>query len=134
MSTKTFVRLGAVAFLLSSTAAFAHHSNAMYDREKTLEIKGTVKEFQWTNPHVFIEIETVGANGAQSVYTVESSAPGILKSHGWKFNSIAPGDKVEVKVHPLRDKGNGGGLISLKKNGVLVGDAAADAVPGAAKQ
>ena len=100
--------LAAGLIAASASAALAHHSNAMFDRTKTVDIKGTVREFQWTNPHTWIEMET--ANGH---YTIEGPTPGILRAKGWKFNSLKPGDEVIAKVHPLRDGSMGGGLVSV---------------------
>jgi hypothetical protein len=101
--------------------ALAHHSNAMFDHDKVVEVTGTVREFQWTNPHVFIELTVAGASGPQD-YSVECSAPAVLRAHGWKFNSLKAGDKVVVKVHPLKNGSVGGGLISVSKDGAVVGD------------
>ena len=105
----------------TATAALAHHSNAMFDRTKVVDVKGTVREFQWTNPHTFIELEVPGAAGANR-YTIEGPTPGILRAGGWKFNSLKPGDPVVAKVHPLRDGSLGGGLVSVttKSGAVLV--------------
>jgi Family of unknown function (DUF6152) len=110
-----------VTFLsvLFSWAALAHHSNAMYERDKVLEVTGTVREFQWTNPHTFIEMVVDGATGPQN-YSVEGPTPGVLRASGWKFNSLKAGDKVVVKVHPLKDGRQGGGLISVSKDGVTL--------------
>jgi hypothetical protein len=101
--------------------AFAHHSNAMFDHDKVVEVSGTVRDFQWTNPHVFIELTVAGANGPQD-FSVECSAPAVLRAHGWKFNSLKVGDKVMVKVHPLKNGSVGGGLVSVSKDGVTIGD------------
>jgi hypothetical protein len=116
--------LAAIGLLLSAfsmSSAHAHHSNAMFDRQKEVTIAGTVREFQWTNPHIFIELVVDGPNGPAN-YSVEGPAPGVLRDHGWKFSSLKPGDKVVVKVHPLKDNRQGGGLISVSKNGVVIGD------------
>jgi hypothetical protein len=123
--------VGALIGLFAS-AAFAHHSNAMYDHDKQLEVSGTVREFQWNNPHVFIELTIDGPNGPQD-YSIETSAPGVLRAHGWKFNSLKPGDKVVAKVHPLKNGSVGGGLITLSKDGVVVGDGGnlSPGIPGA---
>jgi hypothetical protein len=110
--------------VLSSPTAMTHHSNAMFDRSKELVITGTVREFQWTNPHVFIELVVAGEKGPYN-YSIETGAPGVLRAHGWKFSSLKAGDKVVAKVYPLKSGGLGGGLVSISKNGVVVGDATA---------
>jgi Family of unknown function (DUF6152) len=120
MQRSTVVKFGSILSFLCSAAALAHHSNAMYDREKVLEVSGTVREFQWTNPHTFIELIVDSPSGPQN-YTVEGATPGVLRRQGWKFNSLKPGDKVVVKYHPLKYGKNGGGLVSVAKDGVTLG-------------
>src|SRR5262245_58844099 len=100
--------LALVAALCASSAAVAHHSNAMFDRTKELTVSGTVHEFQWTNPHIFIELTVTGHDGPYN-FSVEGPSPSVLRNHGWKFNSLKVGDKVVVKVHPLRGDKKGGG-------------------------
>ena len=66
----------------------------------------------------FIELEVPGAQaGATQRYTIEGPTPGLLRNHGWKFNSLKAGDQVVAKVHPLRDGSMGGGLVSVSING-----------------
>jgi hypothetical protein len=118
MKPRTLALAGAL-IAATSPAALAHHSNAMFDRTRTIEVKGAIREFQWTNPHTWIEMEIPGPAGATR-YTIEGPTPGILRAKGWKFNSLKPGDQVTVKVHPLRDGAPGGGLMSVMVNGVVL--------------
>jgi hypothetical protein len=111
--------IGAILCVLASWAALAHHSNSMFDRSKEVVITGVVREFQWTNPHIFIEL-TVSDSSGQHNYSVQGPAPGVIRKHGWKFNSLSAGDKVSVKVHPLKSGGPGGILVSLTKDGVTL--------------
>jgi hypothetical protein len=113
--------LVAAASVLCVSAALAHHSNAMFDDTKDVEVAGTVQQFQWTNPHVFIELMVDGANGPYK-FIIESPTPGVLRAHGWKFNTLKPGDKVVAHVRPLREGRVGGYLVSLAKDGVPIGD------------
>jgi hypothetical protein len=124
MQLRTFIKLG-LAVSIFSSAAWAHHSNAMFDRTKVLDVKGTVREFQWTNPHTFIELTVDGPKGPEN-FSVEGPTPGVLRSKGWKFNSLKAGDKVTVKVNPLKTGEVGGNLISVQKadGSVLSGGAA----------
>ena len=94
----------------AAAPALAHHSFAMFDRQKEITLKGTVKEFQWTNPHSFIEIEVVDPQGAMASYSIEMNSPNNLTRQGWKSTSLKPGDKVSVTMNPLRD-GSAGGLF-----------------------
>jgi hypothetical protein len=91
--------------------ALAHHSFAMFDNDHQTKIEGTVTKFEWTNPHVYIQLAVAEEGGAVRNYTVECANPGILNRVGWKFNVIKPGDKVKLVVAPLRDKPTDGGLL-----------------------
>ncbi len=93
----------------------AHHSTTMFDREKTILLEGTVKELQWTNPHVAIFVENAVAKPgvADGLWVVELTSPGNLVRSGWTRTLIKPGEKVQVEVHPLRDGSKGGGLRKI---------------------
>jgi uncharacterized protein DUF6152 len=98
----------------ASWPAFAHHSFAVYDRSKTLTLKGTVKIFQWTNPHsvVWVLVQPEGGGEPQE-WSFETTSPGVLTRDGWTRNSIKAGDRVSVEFYPLRDGSHGGGLNSV---------------------
>jgi hypothetical protein len=94
--------------------ALAHHSFAVYDGTKTLSVKGTVKTFQWTNPHCVIWVMVQPADGsAPQEWSFETTSPGVLTRSGWTRHSINPGDRVSVEFHPLRDGSHGGGMSSV---------------------
>jgi len=97
-----------------SAASFAHHSFATYDQTKTQTLKGTVKAFQWTNPHtvIWIMVQPEGGGDPQE-WTIETTSPGVLTRSGWTRKSLNPGDRVSVEFHPLRDGSHGGGLKSV---------------------
>ncbi len=101
--------IAAVA-LLHTAAVQAHHSFAMFDNESQIKLKGKVTDFQWTNPHVYIEIDVPEENGGHDVWTIECANPGILNRIGWKFNMIKPGDQLTIIVAPLRS-GESGALL-----------------------
>lgn len=91
------------ACLLFATGwALAHHSFAMYDNEHQIKLIGQVAHFQWTNPHVYIELDVPQEGGETRHWTIECANPGILNRIGWKFNMIKPADKLTVIVAPLR--------------------------------
>ena len=112
MRLKTWIIGAAAAAGLAGLAApaIAHHSFAMYDNDKQTKLMGTVTHYQWTNPHVYIELETMDANGAAKRWTIECANPGILNRSGWKFNMIKVGDKLKLVVAPLRT-GEPGALL-----------------------
>jgi hypothetical protein len=104
----------AVLWCLSTLTSVAHHSFAVYDRTKTLTLKGTVKTFQWTNPHVVIWIMVLPeSGGAAEEWSIETTSPGVLTRSGWTRHSLNPGDRVSVEFSPLRDGSHGGGLNSV---------------------
>ena len=103
--------LAATAALAGTAApALAHHSFAMYDNDHQIKLLGTVTYFQWTNPHVYIEMQTMEPDGQSKHWTIECANPGILDRVGWKFNMIKVGDKLTTVVSPLRT-GEPGALL-----------------------
>ena len=108
-----FAGLSAAAALAAPDVSLAHHSFAMFDATKVVTLKGTVKDFQWTNPHVVIFVVTDPAQGAPEEWSVELTSPGNLTRQGWTRQEFKPGDKVSVDVNPLRDGGHGGGFKQI---------------------
>jgi hypothetical protein len=99
--------------LLMPSLASAHHSFAMFDAEKTVTLTGTVKEFEWTNPHMWLYVMAPDASGKVVEYPLEMQGPGQSVKNGWKQDSVKPGDKVTVDIHPLRTGARGGQLLSV---------------------
>ena len=99
------------AFGLAAGMAFAHHSFAMFDMSKTVTVAGSVTSFEWTNPHVYIEVDAAGENGATKHWSVELGSPSILQQSGWKFSTLKPGSKVTLVINPLRS-GEAGGFLN----------------------
>jgi Family of unknown function (DUF6152) len=95
--------------------AQAHHSFAMFDQEKMISVSGTVKEFEWSNPHAWIHLTVVDEGTGRSVdWAFEMGSVGQIAAQGWKSDSIKPGDKITVSGHPLRDGSRGGQYRSVK--------------------
>jgi hypothetical protein len=105
------VLLGLAAWPISGTAS-AHHSFAAFDTSKTVELKGVVVEFQWTNPHTWIEIDVPDAAGKLERWSIELNSPNNLSRQGWSRHDLKPGDKITLVVNPLRD-GKRGGLFKI---------------------
>jgi len=90
--------------------ALAHHSFAMFDQTKVVNLRGTIKEYRWVNPHVSLFIEVNEGPVKHGVWAVELTSPGNLTRLGWSRKSLNVGDKVDIEVNPLRDGGLGGGF------------------------
>lgn len=106
--------LAAILALAVTGAAFAHHSFAMFDRDKEVVLTGVVHEFQWTNPHAFIEFDVPGDKGAAPErWSVEMNSPNNLTRQGWKSTYLKSGDKVTVTLNPLRDGKHGGLFVAI---------------------
>jgi hypothetical protein len=104
----------AAVFFALAAPVFAHHSGAMFDRDKTVELVGTVVSFGWTNPHSWIEIEVPNSSGGTDKWGVECNSPNNMARSGWRSTTLKPGDQVTISVHPLRSGEKGGRFISVK--------------------
>jgi uncharacterized protein DUF6152 len=97
-----------------ATAAFAHHSANMFDSQKEIVLEGTVKEFQWANPHTWIQLDVADTGGKLVEWSIEGGSPNLVARQGWKRNSFKPGDKVAITIHPMRSGEPGGSFVSAK--------------------
>ena len=102
------VSLTAVALAAFATPAFAHHSFAMFDAAKTVTLEGTVKEFEWTNPHSWLRVMVNDKSGKAVMWALELSSPARLTTMGMHSDSVKAGDKVSVTFHPMKDGTRGG--------------------------
>lgn len=118
---KTVVLMaGVVTVFLGAAPAFAHHSFAMFDFQKTVVRQGTIKSFEWTNPHSWIVMVVKNAAGADEDWAVECSTPNTLARQGWTRSTLKPGDKASLKMHPLKDGKNGGSLVEATIDGKVL--------------
>ena len=106
------VSMVALAVLWMAAPARGHHSGAGVDRTKTVTISGVVKEFRWTNPHSWIDLE-VADKGATTVWSIEMNPPPYLVRAGWKSSTLKAGDKVSVTLNPIRSGDPGGIFVSV---------------------
>ena len=104
----------AAALLLSCSVADAHHSFAMFDLAKDVTVEAVIKEVQFTNPHVWLQILVDDGKGGQTEWSIESGAPGMMLRNGWKPSTLKPGDKVTLTMHPLKNGSPGGSLVRVK--------------------
>ena len=100
--------LACAGALAGAAPALAHHSTAMFDMDRDVTITGTVKDFQWTQPHTWIVFAVPNASGGSDEYGIEGMSPSYLGRNGWDKRTLKPGDKVTLTVHPLKDGRKGG--------------------------
>jgi hypothetical protein len=106
--------LGLVAMALVGAVvsdAAAHHSFAPFNLETEKTISGTVKKFDWTNPHTWIWVDVPNDKGGVETWGIEGMSPNYLGRRGWTKNSLKPGDKVSIVVRPMRDGSPGGMFV-----------------------
>ena len=113
--------LAAAAVAAGATPAAAHHSFALFDAQKNVALEGQVKEFQWTNPHTWIQLIVVDAGGKEVEWSIEGSSAATMARQGWSRTALKPGDHVVVVIHPLKDGTRGGSLVSATVNGQPIG-------------
>jgi hypothetical protein len=106
-----FLASSALAVLVSSAAA--HHSPVVFDRTKEVKLAGSVKEFRWSNPHSFIELDVRNEAGGMDTWAVEMNPPSYLVKAGWTSKTVKPGDVVTVMVNPLRTNEKAGKFVSI---------------------
>jgi hypothetical protein len=106
------VSVTAIAVAAFAASAVAHHSFAMFDADKTVVLEGTVKEFEWVNPHSWLRIMVNDEKAGRPVlWAVELSSPSRLVTMGMRADSMRTGDAVSVTIHPLKDGARGGQFI-----------------------
>jgi len=98
---------------LAAAPAIAHHSFASYDRAKQVTLDGVVKDFQWTNPHAWIQVVVKDAQGHDTEWGVECGSPNMMTRTGWKRTLLKPGDAVVAVVNPLLDGRPNGSLVRI---------------------
>ena len=112
-----------IGIAMTATQANAHHSTANYDYTKTVVLKGTLKQLQWTNPHSFLQVLVPDGKGGTVEWSVESGSPALARRLGWGPEMFKPGDKLTVVIAPIRSGGPGGTLrtVTLPNGQVLSG-------------
>ena len=116
--------LAGMGLALYAIPAFAHHSFAMFDADKKMTLEGTVKEFQWTNPHSWVLVMVPNASGKPEQWAVELNSVSLLAAKGWRPKTVLPGDKVAITFHPMRNGSHAGSYMAIKlPSGKVMGDA-----------
>lgn len=93
----------------------------MFDNDKSTVIEGEVKEFQWTNPHIWIQVNVKTADGKVVEHSIGGS-PNGLRRNGWSRESMKAGDKIVLTVHPFKDGSPGGSFVRGTVNGAPLGN------------
>jgi len=130
---RTFATLLGAGILIAGTVhPSAHHSAAAYDRNADVELTGTIREFQYTNPHSWLFVQGVDKTGQVVDWGFEAEGPSSLLRAGIKVSLLKAGEKVTVKGHPLKDGRPAAILVSVTKmdGSVLSPDAALRRGPG----
>ena len=94
-------------------SVLAHHSSSMFDDAKVVEKKVIVKELQWTNPHVWLQV-VVEENGKKTEWSLEGGSPNTLSRQGWRASTFKAGDVVTVRFNPMKDGSAAGMFIGAK--------------------
>ena len=118
------MRIGAcvIAGLLATTSALAHHSNSAFDGDKVVVLTGTVTEWKWTNPHVWIFLSVDDEKGGTADWAIEGRTPGQLLRSGWSRSSLKPGDVITIDFSPAKDGTRTGLLTRVRRaDGSVVG-------------
>ncbi len=106
------------ALVVFPATTWAHHSFSMFDMATNVTLEGTIREVQWTNPHIWIQVLVKDAGGREVEWSIEGGSPNMLGRAGWTRHSLKAGDKATVVIHPLKQTGpnpnaRGGGLVSV---------------------
>jgi uncharacterized protein DUF6152 len=99
-----------VGLLAVSVSLFAHHGNAAYDTTKTINVKGTVTDYVWANPHVFVKVDAKDESGSTVHWVVEAQNPVSMTQIGWSKNTFKAGDEVEIEAMQAKN-GNPVGFL-----------------------
>ena len=105
--TSCFVIAGLVAV---AVPLFAHHGGAAYDTDKSVVVKGTVTDYVWSNPHVFVKVDVKDDKGNIAHWIVEAQNPVSMLQIGWTKSTFKPGDEVEIDAMPAKN-GNPVGFL-----------------------
>ncbi len=93
----------AVGLLMVAGPLFAHHSEALYDKEHPVNLTGTVTDFKFINPHVQIHFQVKDENGNVVKWVAASAPPQRLYRAGWNTKTLKPGDEITITCAPAKD-------------------------------
>ena len=93
----------AVGLLSMAMPLFAHHGTAAFDTDKTLSLKGSVTEWDWSNPHCLLQFDVKNESGQLVHWIAETQNPANMVYAGWGKASFKPGDQVTVTLMPTKN-------------------------------
>lgn len=115
-----------LAVVLTAVPVVAHHSNSAFDGDKVMVLKGTVTDWKWSNPHVWIYLSVADDKGGKTDWAIEGRTPGQLVRAGWSKGSLKPGDVITVDFSPAKDGSRIGLLTRVRlADGSVLGQAPA---------
>jgi Family of unknown function (DUF6152) len=112
------MKLKLAGYVVSAIVAFviqaqAHHSFAMFDHDKAITVSGTLKEFEFTNPHCWLHVSVVDPTTGRTLdWAFEMGSVGQIAAQGWKADTVKLGDKITIEAHPMKDGSRGGQYMS----------------------
>ncbi len=118
------MRIGSlvITVLLMATSALAHHSNSAFDGDKVMVLTGTVTEWKWSNPHVWIIRSVDDDKGGKVEWAIEGRTPGQLVRAGWSRTTLKAGETITVDFSPAKDGTRTGLLTRVRRaDGSVVG-------------
>ena len=111
---RSILSLYALWLIVFTLPVSAHHAASMFDRNESVDLVGKIVEFQWTNPHIWIQISVESKDGELEECSVEGGVPNRLYRSGWRPNSFVPGQSVTVRGFPMRNGGKAALFIGAK--------------------
>ncbi len=103
-----------VAGLLAiSSPAFAHHAWHGYDMANLTTVKGTVTQFDWANPHVWISLEVKDDKASVEKWNAGGPSPSRMAGTGWDKETLKPGDQITAIGHRISDGTNNLRLVKV---------------------
>jgi Family of unknown function (DUF6152) len=112
---KLAIGITVLTLTIGATPVLAHHSAAMFDHTKKVTLEGNVKEFQYTNPHSWLQVVGRGSDGKVQLWGFEAEGPSTLLRAGIKASTFKPGDKVTIVFNPMKDGRPAGALVTATK-------------------
>jgi Family of unknown function (DUF6152) len=103
IKTRFIPLLSSAALTVLTIPLLAHHSGAMFEKEKTITVEGVVKKFEYTNPHSWLLVDVKNKDGSVTTWGFEAEGPSTLQRAGIRPSDFAAGTKLKITGHPMRD-------------------------------